>query len=264
MDWQIFHTACACEKRCRAALATAVQDAPAKNGLAAGAGGVTVSSAMKTLPSKAKISGLTLVEVLVVIAVLFFLIAMLPVVLSDRYHKGAPQTLCMNNLKQISVGDVVWANDHGGKFPAQVPIAEKGTMEFVSTGYASLQFRTLSKYIRSPNPFICPADKSKHTATNCEVLRDENLSYFINVDVTTNNPSISILAGDRNLLSDGQPVKPGLFELTTNLNLNWSRELHLRGGNLAFADGHVEWSKTNELNSIVRRQPLAINRLCVP
>jgi hypothetical protein len=43
------------EKRCRAALATAVQDAPAKNGLAAGAGGVTVAPAMKTLLAKAKI-----------------------------------------------------------------------------------------------------------------------------------------------------------------------------------------------------------------
>jgi hypothetical protein len=36
-------------------LATAVHDAPAKNGLVAGAGGVTVKTAMKTLPAKAKI-----------------------------------------------------------------------------------------------------------------------------------------------------------------------------------------------------------------
>jgi hypothetical protein len=42
-------------KRCRAALATAVHDALAKNGLVAGAGGVTVEAAMKTLSAKAKI-----------------------------------------------------------------------------------------------------------------------------------------------------------------------------------------------------------------
>ena len=159
---------------------------------------------------------------------------------------------------------LMWADGHGGKFPAQVPLADKGAMEFISTGYASLQFRVLSEHLRYPSVFICPTDKSRHAAANCRDLREENLSYFINVDVTTNNPSKSILAGDRNLLSDGQPVQPGLFELTTNLNLNWSGELHLHGGNLAFADGHVEWSKTNELNSIVHRQPLAANRLCVP
>ncbi len=57
-------------------------------GLAAGAGGVTVSAAMKTLPAKAKISGLTLIEVLVVIFVIVVLAAMLLPALSDRNHKG--------------------------------------------------------------------------------------------------------------------------------------------------------------------------------
>jgi prepilin-type N-terminal cleavage/methylation domain-containing protein/prepilin-type processing-associated H-X9-DG protein len=218
---------------------------------------------MKTLPSKAKISGFTLVELLLVIFVIAVLAAMLLPVLSGN-HKGAPQSVCLMNLKQIDVEYLMWADDHGGKFPAQVPLADKGAMEFVSTGYASLQFRMLSKYLRYPYFFICPADKSKHTATNCEVLRDENLSYFINVDVTTNNPSKSILAGDRNLLSDGQPVQPGLFELTTNLNLNWSGELHLHGGNLAFADGHVEWNRTGGFKAIIQEQPLTTNRFAIP
>jgi hypothetical protein len=38
---------------------------PAKNRLVAGAGGVTVEPAMKTLSAKAKISGLTLIELLI-------------------------------------------------------------------------------------------------------------------------------------------------------------------------------------------------------
>ena len=217
---------------------------------------------MKTLPSKAKISGLTLIEVLVVIAVIAVLVALLLPALSGR--RPAFTAICMNNQKQIALGYSIWANDHGGEFPAQVPITSKGTMEFISTGYASLQFRALSEYMRSPDIFVCRLDKAKQVATNCNNLRDENLSYFINVEANTNNPSHTILAGDRNLQANGQPVKPGLFEVTSNLYMSWTHELHLRGGVLAFTDSHVQFVKTNDLNSFIRSQPLATNRLCVP
>jgi prepilin-type processing-associated H-X9-DG protein len=172
--------------------------------------------------------------------------------------------MCINNLKQISLGYIAWADDHGGEFPAQVPLADKGAMEFASSGYASLQFRALSEYVRFPQVFVCPADKLIQVAENCNNLRDENTSYFINVDATTNDSAQTILAGDRNLEANGQPVKPELFEITANLDMSWTREIHSKGGNLAFADGHVEWVWTNNLNPMVQHQPLATNRPCVP
>jgi prepilin-type N-terminal cleavage/methylation domain-containing protein len=236
--------------------------ARAKIALVAGAFGVTVAPAMKTLPSKAKISGLTLIELLVVITVIAILAAML----LSHLAGGGPAygAICMSNQKQITLAYSMWANDHGGEFPAQVPLADKGAMEFVSTGYASLQFRSLSNYLKNPNVFVCRLDKARQVATSTKDLRDENLSYFINVEASANNPSHTILAGDRNLQANGQPVKPGLFELTTNLEMSWTHELHLRGGVLAFTDGHVQFVKTNDLNSFVRSQPLATNQLCVP
>jgi prepilin-type processing-associated H-X9-DG protein len=101
--------------------------------------------------------------------------------------------------------------------------------------------------------------------TNYEALNDLNISYFLNADAShTNHPSQTFFAGDRNLELNGQAVKPGLLVVTTNVDLNWSGKLHPRGGNLAFADGHVEWSRTNELNSVVQRQPVVTNRLCIP
>jgi len=112
--------------------------------------------------------------------------------------------------------------------------------------------------------FVCPADKTKFAATNYNSLREDNVSYFANVDATTNNPANTILAGDRNLSANSQLVKPGLFILTTNFDMNWTYEIHLKGGNLAFADSHVEWVNTTQLNSVVQRQLLATNRLVVP
>ncbi len=218
---------------------------------------------MKALSGRGKVSGLTLIELLVVIAVIAILAAMLLAAINGG-PKRAPLAMCMSNQKQIALGYNMWANDHSGEFPAQVPLADKGAMEFVSTGYASLQFRSLSDYLKYPNVFVCPLDKARQVATSTKDLRDENLSYFISVVATTNNPSHTILTGDRNLQANGQPVKPGLFELTTNLDSSWTHDLHLNCGILAFADGHAERIRTNELNSVIQHQSLTTNRLCVP
>jgi prepilin-type N-terminal cleavage/methylation domain-containing protein/prepilin-type processing-associated H-X9-DG protein len=217
---------------------------------------------MKMLVAKAKTSGFTLIELFVVLAMLAVLYVLL---YSAKVGGGSNFARCGSHLKQIGIGYMMWADDHDGKFPAQISITNNGAMELDSSGYASLQFRSLSKYLRNNlDVFVCPADKTRHVVTNFNDLRDENVSYFINVDATADNPSHTILAGDRNLSADGQVVKPGFFELTTNLDMSWTREMHWRGGNLLFADGHVQLVVTNELNSLVRNQPLATNRLCVP
>lgn len=127
------------------------------------------------------------------------------------------------------------------------------------------QFCMLSPYLGRCDILICPAERQRRAVANFSDLRETNLSYFLNTDVTlSNRPMTSILAGDRNLQADGQPVLPGLFVLITNRDMNWTHELHPNGGNLAFADGHVEFCRKNELNAMVQRQSVAINRLLVP
>ena len=97
---------------------------------------------MKDIASSSRKRGFTLVEVLVVIAVFIVLVAVLPP--SFPRKRPAYGALCMNNQKQIALGYILWAGDHEGEFPTQVSIARNGSMEFISTGYASLQFRPLS------------------------------------------------------------------------------------------------------------------------
>jgi len=221
---------------------------------------------MKTLTTRANTSGFTLIELLVVICV----IAVLAAVLLPA-HSGpsrATRVVCMSHLKQIDLGFYLYAEDYGGKFPMQVSVMNGGTMEFIYSGHAFPHFEKLRKYMNESQPFtmlVCPSDKSRQAATNYEALNDMNVSYFLNADAChTNNPSQTFFAGDRNLKSNGQTVGPGLLMVATNVDLNWSGELHLRGGNLAFADGHVEWSKTNELNSVIQHQLLATNHIVVP
>jgi competence protein ComGC len=218
---------------------------------------------MKTLPSKAKISGLTLVEVLVVIFVLAILVALLLPALAPA-KRGHQQFQCVANQNQIAVACVVFQDDNGGKYPWQLSATNGGAMELSLDGHPSSQFRPLFPYVRSFTAFICPSDSSRHAATNYETLSDQNISYFVNVDATTNKPSNSILSGDRFLAANGQPVKPGLFIVTSNLNIGWMPNIHFNRGSLSFADGHALFLKTDELRSAIQQQPLATNRFAIP
>jgi prepilin-type N-terminal cleavage/methylation domain-containing protein len=229
--------------------------------------------AMKKLSSMGAVRAFTLVELLVVIAIIAIMVALTLPQLSDGDR--SPNFACMNNLKQNDLGFIMWAYDHQDQFPWQVSVTNGGTMELVSSGHAFPHFQSLSNYLRQTQMLVCPTDKAKKIATGFAELSDTNISYFINLDAGYNTnppltaPSLMVLAGDRHLEANGQPVKPGLFLFTTNLSMGWTHELHNYNKNapvgvLAFTDGHVEAAVTKGLSAIFQRQCLATNRLVVP
>jgi prepilin-type N-terminal cleavage/methylation domain-containing protein len=66
---------------------------------------------------KAPKSAFTLIELLVVIAIIAILAAILLPVLSQAQERGK-RTSCLNNLKQITMGALVYANDNNNFVPA--------------------------------------------------------------------------------------------------------------------------------------------------
>lgn len=222
---------------------------------------------MRPLPAKAQRHGLTLIELLVVIAVLAILAAMLLPAYTDRGHKGGTMVRCMSNQKQIAIGFIMWNDDNTNQFPWQVSSTNGGNVEAASRGYAAGNFRSLSAYIRTPSLFICPTDTNRTSATNVLQIKNQNVSYFVAIDSST-NASASILTGDRHLANGGSPLKPGLFCHSNSASMSWTRELHGIGQNtlgvLSFYDGHAEVAKSQNLNSVFLRANLATNRLAVP
>lgn len=217
---------------------------------------------MKEPSSKSNCRGLTLLEALIVLAILVILGAMLLPRLSRGGKAKVPW--CMSNLKQIDLGFIMFADDHLGRFPMQVSVTNGGTMEFIYSEHTFPHFQKLKSYRLDPQRFICPFETNRQAAASYEALNDLNLSYFLNADASTNNPSASVLMGDRFLQLLGQPTQPGLVVLTTNTYVSWTSNFHAQGGALAFADGHVEFKRSDKLNSFIQSLPFSTNRLCIP
>ena len=220
---------------------------------------------MKTSGAKSKCSGLTLIELLVVIAIIAILAAMvLPTYSGPR---RAYVAICMNNQKQIALGLIMFQGDHAGKYPWQDSVTNGGTMETALNNHVFPNFNALSAYTgKQPRIFVCPKDKAKHEATNYAQLSDDNISYFFNMDAVTN--SSSILTGERTLETNGKPINSGVFTYTSSMILKWADGFHLSNkkpwGGFSFADGHVQFIRQADLNSILQKQPLVTNRLCIP
>jgi prepilin-type N-terminal cleavage/methylation domain-containing protein len=129
-----------------------------KNGLVAGAGGVRVEAGMKTLPGNGKTSGLTLIEVLVVIALVVIIFALL---LPAHVGGGkSPLFTCMNHLKEIDLGLILYADDFSGNFPMRVPATNAGATAFIYSRYAFPALKKLSAYSIHPANLVCPLDKT--------------------------------------------------------------------------------------------------------
>src|SRR5437667_5887790 len=73
----------------------------------------------------------TLIELLMVIAIIAILASLLLPALSKAQERGR-RIKCLSNLKQIGVAFHTFAHDHNDKFPMQVPTNSGGTMEFVT------------------------------------------------------------------------------------------------------------------------------------
>jgi len=209
----------------------------------------------------------TLIELFLVIVVVAIL-ALLFLPRPPHGRERMPAINCVNNLRQIGLSVLLWASDNTNQLPTQISTTNGGSMEVIASGSPTPHFQAMSNELSTPMLLYCQADVEKAAGTNFGAgLSDQNVSYFFSVDATMAKPN-ALLAGDRNLQTAGQPLKPGLAEITTNTPLGWTPGLHYNigkvlRGNILFTDGHVEQLRT-KLTAIVQRQGLATNRLAIP
>ena len=183
----------------------------------------------------------TLIEILVVIAIIAVLAAILFPVFA-RARENARRSSCQSNMKQSSLAVIQYTQDYDEHFPLGLWVDSMGNHR---TAFDSIQ-----PYAKNTQIGICPSDDGAPDVT-LYLPGSMPVSYTANDKLAT--------APDF-----GGPIPPSLSEVkqSARLPLIWdainvtpppppfvlpsvvAKRRHLEGANCAFVDGHVKWIKT--------------------
>lgn len=220
-----------------------------------------------------------MIEVLVVIAVIALLLGLLLPVLA-RSKAEARKTRCLSNLRQVALAIELYAADNEQRFPLNydglagrelVPNWVYGNMadptdRREADSLADPARTLLATYLKDSRPYKCPADRTdavRSLSLNCRVnpvrLNAEprwlwgtgtNYPIFRRAqDMTSPTLTFIVLDEEEAMINDGyfavdlsntgEPYGEGTPVPLTIIDFPARR--HVRGANVAFGDGHVEW-----------------------
>lgn len=230
---------------------------------------------MQTLRGRFRVRAFTLIEMLMILAVVLLLAAFFLPMLARRNITHS-RIGCVNNLKQVGLAFYIWAEDNKGKFPMQVSTNDGGAMEFVGGPDTYRIFQVMSNDLNTPKILFCPQETDlwrKRASTFRPVIsagsRDQvlfksntNLSYFAGVDAAGLHPNM-FLSGDHNI-TNGLPIRDGVLTLTTNRPAGWTAGVHVNVGNILLADGSVQSFTAPALREALGYTGAATNRLAMP
>jgi prepilin-type N-terminal cleavage/methylation domain-containing protein/prepilin-type processing-associated H-X9-DG protein len=221
------------------------------------------TATMKAESKAGSARAMTLLEVLVVIALIAFLAAVLLPALYAANHKPY-RIYCVNNIKECSLAFYIWSGDNGGKLPMQIYVTNEVVKRAAASGNAWLLWQMMSNELSTPKILHCPADRQTTFATTFDQgFRDSSISYFFNLDALKPNPQI-ILDGDDNLVAKGNRAAPGILSLQTNNPVGWTQDRHHGGGNIGLADGSVMEINSNGLVSALAGSGTNSVRFVIP
>ena len=219
---------------------------------------------MNMKPSKPSFArrAFTLIELLVVIAIIAILAAMLLPALSAAKQK-AWTTSCNSNLHQIGLGMRMYADDNKEFYPESGGSIYWGTID-PGTGKPSWSEQIYS-YVGNTNAFKCPGN------VQLPPQYQGSFNYFNGCNVayvTTHGdapvkstailfPSAFVLGGDTaGTKNNGtglqfDPLDADKDDYTQNCiggaadpDITEFWQIHSKGQNVMFADGHSKWYKT--------------------
>jgi len=179
--------------------------------------------------------GFTLIDLLVVVAIIAILVAIFWSVFAKARQK-AQHTSCLSNLKQISNGLLEYVQDEDNHLPPG----------------PGAPWSKLSQYLKSDLLFYCPSDKRKWREENLPLsygFRKEALEAYLSANPplqTKDFPIITDYMGTSGIWTLDPDSQNYILTQKDDKYANIALR-HLEGCNLAFLDGHAKWAGIEDL-----------------
>jgi prepilin-type N-terminal cleavage/methylation domain-containing protein/prepilin-type processing-associated H-X9-DG protein len=222
-----------------------------------------------------KVKAFTLIELLVVIAIIAILAAILFPVFAQA-KAAAKKISCLSNMKQLGLASNMYVNDYDDRLPytgdnggfwAWYPSEESGnTLGFMDPNAFQNWGAELYPYVKNFGIYICPSAEKitgnvpyafKTAAGAGNTTYDYN-GVVVGASTTTmSSPATTIVLQSSDGTSSDAYMQPTIFNVTSSPNntvisidspplcngidINWMGEIHGKGDNYSFADGHAKF-----------------------
>ena len=202
-------------------------------------------------------------DLLIVAATLVLLVSVVLPLLARPRHRDGRRIRCIRSLKQIGLDFRMWSNHQNDQFPWMVTTNQGGTLEFAGSTTVFLHFQAASNELSTPKILSCRCDTSKVATNDFSAFDNQNLGYFIGLTSDQSDPQ-AILSDDHNLMTNGVVLGSGVFRLTTNTVMGWTKVIHPGVGNIILSDGSAQQTTSGALQLQLQRSGLEVNRFAVP
>ena len=187
--------------------------------------------------------GFTLIELLVVIAIIAILAAILFPVFA-RAREKARQTSCLSNIKQLSLGFLMYVQDYDEKLPRYCWWLVEGS---INTPNDKTNFnKMIEPYLKNTQILVCPSGGDYRYGPNGAWTPCGSYGWSINA--TRDRPRLAQFTqvASTIIIGDGTgTVWMGWY----NGQMYNTYPRHNEGANMGFLDGHAKWLNYENVTS---------------
>lgn len=200
--------------------------------------------------------GFTLIELLVVIAIIAILAAILFPVFAKAREK-ARQTSCLNNVKQLALGMIMYSQDYDETFsalgrPAHMLYYDAALGAFNNNNPANPTAGqnyhgwpvAILPYVKNTQIYLCPSASTSTYGVNYALpTHCPNSAGTARIDFYSVAQPVGKFVQPANTILMSEKGPGGGDQYLLSAQYYACRASHNDGGNVAFVDGHAKWFK---------------------